>query len=417
MKSNTYYFKTNNNISRPFNNFILPHYNDLPTGGKFYVDIVRAFRYEGFLARSGIWSDPWKTVLHPGLEIPPQAENCKLTFDEITDFISISIKNQIQETNKKYVLFYSGGIDSTVCLVSLLKNLSATDLKNITVALSAESIIENPVFYTKFIKDKIQVIDSSQHLYVDLIDKGYTCITADLGDTIFGTELGTKLYPRLKYLNNNLSVNSKKILEKHFYTVSDKEVHYSLYSDVIISYFDSHLPNEKNNFGKFFYEKVIQNIETSDVPIYSLHDFFWWIIFNIKYSFCALRPGMIYSTGKNRKHLFDNENIFNWFGTVDYQHWSLSNNNNGEKIKGNQPNSYKYAARKYIYEFDKNDWYFNHKLKIASLRQIFMRNYRTHFNEFDNLFAMDTDYNVHYYGNPRVDIEVMDGLYNFKKDW
>jgi len=328
----------------------------------------------------------------------------------------LNIKQQIQTTNNTFVLFYSGGIDSTVCLVALLKNLSDSELKNVIVAMSSESIIENPLFYIKFIKDKFKVIDSSKYTYNDVIEEGHSCITADLGDAIFGTELGTKLYPRLKYLNNNLSNGSKKILEKYFYTVSNDDVHYSIYSDIIIAYLNSHLENERTNFGKLFYEKVVHNIETSNGPVHSLHDFFWWIIFNIKYTFCAMRPGMVYSTGLNRKHLFHDSGIINWFGTNEYQLWSLNNNNNGEKIKGNQSNSYKYAARKYIYDFDKNEWYFVHKLKIPSLKQIFMRNYRKNFKEFDNLFAMDADYNVLYYGDPRVDILVMDGLYDFKKD-
>jgi hypothetical protein len=415
--SNTYLFKTISNISKPFNNFILPHYDELSAAGKFYIDMVKAFNYEGFNPRSGVWSDPWKSVVCPGLEIPSIDKNFNLSFEEITDNESLKIKKEIEEHNKQFMLFYSGGIDSTVCLVALIKNLSDNEIDNVTIAMSSESIIENPNFYKKFIKGKIKTVDSSKFTYDDLIEKGYFCITADLGDTIFGTELGTKLYPRLKYINENLSSGSKKILENYYYTPSSKDVHYSLYSDIIISYFNSYLGSESKDFGKLFYNKVVQNIETSSAPVYSLHDFFWWIIFNIKYTFCALRPGTIYSLGKNRRHLFENNKIINWFGSVEYQKWSLVNNNNGQKIIGNNQSSYKYAARKYIYDFDNDKWYFNHKLKIASLKQIYMRNYRKNFNEFDNLFAMDINYDIHYFGNPKVDIAVMDGLYDFKMEW
>ena len=88
--------------------------------------------------------------------------------------------------------------------------------------------------------------------------------------------------------------------------------------------------------------------------IHSLHDFFWWLIFNIKYLNCAVRGSLYFNDRVEWKTAMDR--IVNWFGHNDYQLWSMVNNNNGQKIKKTQA-SYKWAAREYIYDLDKNDWY------------------------------------------------------------
>jgi len=67
------------------------------------------------------------------------------------------------------------------------------------------------------------------------------------------------------------------------------------------------------------------------------------------------------------------DSIENWFNAREYQQWSMVNNNNGLKIR-NTLASYKYIQRKYIYDFDKNDWYFHFKTKLESLSKLNKRN-------------------------------------------
>jgi PP-loop superfamily ATP-utilizing enzyme len=49
---------------------------------------------------------------------------------------------------------YSGGIDSTLVIISLLKNASEEERNNITILLSENSIGENPNFYKDHILGK-----------------------------------------------------------------------------------------------------------------------------------------------------------------------------------------------------------------------------------------------------------------------
>ena len=200
-------------------------------------------------------------------------------FSDITDNKALDIKNRIFN-GEKFAVMYSGGIDSTLILAALIKNLSLDELTNITVCASIESVIENPTFWNKFILNKFKIIDSKRHKYDDIINMGLTPITADEGDCIFGTLFGLIMYNNYDYYIDGLSTSSKINLQNIKYKISDPDIHFSKYADILIPYLGI---ADDANFGKLFYEKLVHNINTCTVPIRSLHDFFWWLIFNIKY--------------------------------------------------------------------------------------------------------------------------------------
>ena len=60
---------------------------------------------------------------------------------------------------------------------------------------------------------------------------------------------------------------------------------------------------------------------------------------------------------------------------------------------------------------DKNPWYLRYKTKLPSLKSILYRN-EALLNE-DSIFAMDTDYRLHYYNDPKVRTMIEQGLLNF----
>ena len=103
------------------------------------------------------------------------------------------------------------------------------------------------------------------------------------------------------------------------------------------------------------------------MPINSLHDFFWWIIFNIKYLNCAVRGSIYLNDTLDTRVVMSR--IVNWYNNSEYQQWSMVNNNNGQKIE-KTASSYKKAAKDYIWDLDRNDWYRNFKVKIESLWNI-----------------------------------------------
>lgn len=426
-----FYYKQLDPNLRSFSRLLGSSVNDLPEGGRFYFNLARSMRMggENYLFRNGEWSDPFDTCVHPAFTMPVYTSNFNLNFSEVSDLRALDIKKLINDTDRLIAIQWSGGIDSTVALVSLIKNLSPSELSKVMIAMSSDSILENPNFYRNFIKDKFKIIDSENLLFNDYKEKyNAYCIMGDTGDCLFGSELGNKLYPKMKFIQDDTD---------HLYNgVSSLDIHYSSYRDIIIQYFNNNLKNSllsskqqgvvNNNIGEFisgderfgelFYEKIANNIKTSNVPIYSLHDFFWWTIFSGRYMFCALRGPGVFSVGANKESLI-NDCLIQWFNTTEYQLWSMNNNNNGQKLSGPTQGLGKIAAKKYIYEFDKNEWYFKHKMKIVSSPNILRRNWRKHFADFDPMLGVDTNYNLIKIGPPEVNNHVINRLMNYKIDW
>ena len=417
-----FYFVQTSMYNRSFNKVIEPVLNDLSEGSRFYLNISRAFTFESYVPRAGEWSSPWPVITNPNYLMPAYDPSFSKSFEEITDQTALDIAKKIRNTDKEYSLFYSGGIDSTTMVVALLKNLSKEELKKVSICMSADSILENPFFYRTYIQNKLKVIDSDIYDLNTYVNENKVAVVADLGDGLFGTELGTRMYPQFYNIGKQIGYE-EHTLNNLYKNLSNSDYHYSKYKDIIIQYFNNILQSKHSNytdndkcFGELYYTKLDYNIKTSNVPVHSLHDFFWWIIFNVKFMHCALRPGTIHSTGKNRTKIFS-EGMINWFGNNDYQLWSMANNNNGEKIQGTTQSSYKWAARKYIYEYDKNDWYFFHKIKFASMPLVVARNWRKNFEGLDSFFALTEDYHSLHFGDPNIDNYVQEQILNYKIDW
>ncbi|MFZ3230197.1 MAG: hypothetical protein WA160_08330 [Pseudobdellovibrio sp.] len=344
-------------------------YNKSHAEGQFHINLARRFAKNRFVARSGNWTTPWQTELAPGFEIPNNYSTFSGSFSDVTNSRALDIKKLINTSESRVAVYYSGGIDSVVCLAALIQNLSTKELQKIDVCMSSESIIENPYFFENYISGKFNILDSAFVNYNDIEKRQDYAITCDQGDSIFGTELATEMYYK--------------------YDLSNRDVHFSRYQDMIIEFFQL---NNHNQFGKLFYERLLENINTSEVQIFSLHDFFWWIIFNLKYMDCALRGPVFYYPGIENRKMAITKTIINWFHHNSYQYWSMANNNNGQKIRGNSAATYKWAARQYIYAFDKNDWYLRHKLKLSSLINLSHRNKNN--LSGSTIFALDTKYDL-----------------------
>jgi hypothetical protein len=328
--------------------------------GRWYLKIAERLNPSRFVTRDGEWSLPWPQELIPGFEMPKYDPYFNKSFETITDEQAIVIKNRIN-AGEKFAVMYSGGIDSTVVLAALIKNLTTEELTKIVVCASGDSVIENPYFWKKFVNNKLTVLDSKQHKYDDLIEKGYIPITADEGDCLFGTLIGLILYNNFDYMVSKLGPDARLKLSNLKYKISDPEIHYSEFKDLIIAHLDS---SWDQRFGRILYEKYVRNIETASVPIHSLHDFFWWLIFNVKYLNCSVRGALYYNDRIEYKTAINT--IVNWFNAADYQRWSMVNNNNGLKIRST-PISYKNVAKDYIYDVDGNEWYRTFKTKIESM--------------------------------------------------
>lgn len=398
-------------FNRYQDNFWNNLYTEVSDDSKFFIDLARRINPSRFVSRHGEWKLPWPQKVPELYQMPIYNPNFNLSFSEVTDLRTFEIKNSIQNSDEKFAVMYSGGIDSTVIVCAMIKNLSKEELKNIKICMSSHAVIENPNFYYRFIKNNFEIINSNDCKYDDLIEQGLRPITADEGDCIFGTILGLSLYNNYDHLISNLPDKEKlKNLKDRF---TDPQIHYSEYRDVIIQHFS--IPSNKN-FGRQFYDKFQKNIDTSKISIQSLHDYFWWMIFNIKYLNCSVRGAVYFN---DRIHCSTAlQKIINWYNGKLYQQWSMVNNNNGEKIDLSM-GSYKIAARKYINEIDKNPWYFNFKIKLESLGGSVVAaqklNHLTINTRPNARFGLDKDYNLLFIDDPEVQRYIIRNMINFKE--
>jgi hypothetical protein len=382
-------------------------------GGKFTIDIATKLTTNRFVPRHGEWSLPWEQTLIPGYEMPAYDPAFSKTFEQVSDERALEIKARVN-AGEKFAVMYSGGIDSTVVMSALIRNLTTEELKSIIVCASADTVIENPVFWSTQIAGKFTVRNSQITKYDTLIEEGLTPITADEGDCMFGTVLGLNLYANYEYYIQDLSPETQANLRPLKYKIADGDIHFSAYKDLIIKHMG--VPNNPN-FGRMFYEKMVKNINTSKVPVHSLHDFFWWEIFNVKYLNCAVRGALYFNDRVEWQKAVTS--IFNWFCAIDYQRWSMANNNNGIKIQ-NTLSTYKQCAKDYIWTVDKNDWYRYFKIKLDSLGHI---TFTQDVSVVDqgrrpvDRTGLTGDWEMMYLDDPVVRDFFRERLLNYKVDW
>jgi hypothetical protein len=386
------------------------------SGGKFMLDLSMLYKPQRFVSRNGEWSLAWPQQIPPGFEMPTYNASFNKSFKDISDDRAREIANLINLKNQKFVVMYSGGFDSTIIMAALIKNLTQEELKNVSVCANGHSMIENPTFWKKFIWNKFKIYDSAQYKYDDLIELGLRPITADEGDCIFGTMSFLELQQNYEYYLEKVSLESRVHLSNLKSKMTSPDVHYSEYKDLIIQHWST---TNSPNLGKDWYDKFDKNIKTATVPIYSLHDYYWWILFNIKWVSCAIRISVFLNDRLDYGTVI-NDWAVNWFSSVNYQQWAMVNNNNGEKIESG-PTTYKMAARKYIHDLDKNDWYYFFKLKLGSLGPNVM-----YHQEVSNLpkrltpnarFGIDSDYNLLSIDDRDVQDYIRYHMSQFERDW
>ena len=424
----TLYFSSIN-FNGVHNDFWTACYNETGEGGKFAIDLARRLNPNRYVTRdSSEWTNPWPQEIIPKYAMVPYDSSFKLNFSEVSDLKALDFKARINSKNERFAMMYSGGIDSTTMVVALLKNLTVQELKNVSICTSIPAIVENPVFWEKFIYGKFEIIDSMANKYHDLISRGYTPVTADDGDCIFGTVFGIGLYHNWEVVANKAGFTESRKAEIRAIMprFSDPEVHYTQFADLLTAYFSippdkkfhivgQAVPNPK--FGKLLYDKFARNAQTATVPINSLHDFFWWLIFNVKMLNCGVRGALYYNDHIEPERAI--HAIENWYNDPLYQNWSMNNNNNGTKI-GHTAATYKQAARDYIYEFDRNPWYRSFKLKLESMALNVVRQdiqLDSSMGRPTSRFGITKDYKLITLEQPDVQEYIRHHLNNFQITW
>jgi hypothetical protein len=221
--------------------------------------------------------------------------------------------------SRKIFVFWSGGLDSTGALIALMKNCP---LDQIVVVMSDSSVVEAPVFFERYIKDKLEIRWMDPGIVARHIRTGIAegiVVTGEIGDQLFGTV--------------NFEGVSNELLEGHWRKGIIKGA-YTDYEDFVRA-----CPRDLDNYA----------------------DFLWWINYSIKYQCVQMR--MILEV----KNSILEQNTFHFFDSSDFNDWTITAPIS-LKFPDMDQQKYKHPLRSYIYDYDGDTSYFKNKKKERSLR-------------------------------------------------
>jgi hypothetical protein len=301
----------------------------------------------GVYNRCGRDTLPFKNGLKhlPGFAIPAYDAAFNQSWQEITDKRCYELRQR--RFNKKWVIAWSGGIDSTTIISSIIKNLPTADFDNIIIACNKFSVWENPRFFQDFIHPNFQTIDSMRLLDLDILDE-HIVIDGEPADQLFagGTSLPIMLSHGLDFL------------EKDIIKDADLLIDYIANTSMKVG-FDA--PGK--DFAQRYFTMLMDNIRSVDIPVNTFHDCMWWIYFNFSWTSVKMRELENYRDISNAALYL--ENFVHWFDADSYQLWSMINNTRNQKY-GSSIGHYKLAAKQYIFDLDKNPYFLKYKTKLVS---------------------------------------------------
>jgi hypothetical protein len=271
----------------------------------------------------------------------PQINNSETRFDIVLDQIAEKFCLQIKQTQRTPYIMWSGGIDSTAILVSLLKIANKELLEQLVIVRNQASIDENPYFYNQYIKNKLTTVDTDQFKITSKNYNKILLVNGDCAEMIFGST-----HPETLARQGQLDI-----------------IHEPFHNDTLLR---RSLKTTNPAALNFSLDLIKESVKYSPVPIETIYDFLWWHYFNFKIIDSLVRPMIHLAEELTAEQTADFwTNTFQRFYMYpEMQIWSMLTNNTRRE---NMHIGYKHDAKKYIYEFDHNDFYYNNKQKWPSI--------------------------------------------------
>ena len=295
------------------------------------------------------------------------------TFQQVTDDQCVNWLKQ--KSHRPWVVQWSGGIDSTLILCAILKNTSLDDRQNISVICDRAGVYENPRFFFNHVKPNFKILDTQTTKIQTLYDTHFV-IDGHPADLLFCGQNGIAIAQRFP-----------NILEKNYRTNLDQ----------LLQYMEVRVDR---SFAEWYYERMLDNICSVDMPIETVYDFWWWQFFNFTWPDVAVYYNFVGNVESKNPDTFIKfqANHLMWYATDAYQQWSMNNNNNNVKY-GKTLAETKLPSKHYIHEFDRDDYYRWFKTKQDSLS-------KPSFYEQDILCVLD-DFRILYTKDMALFLELL----------
>ena len=242
--------------------------------------------------------------------------------------------SDLEKVKGKVYLMWSGGIDSSVAITSILKFGSAELKSRVTIVLSTNSFHEFPEMFQLLCKHFPFL---NVYYYPDTyINDDDLLVTGELGDQLFGSD----------FIYN---------IAQHF----GESAIFGNYEEFVPKLFTNLVGLEA---AQTYFNNIEPIVAESPFPIKTCHDFFWWWNFTQKWQHVKFRV-LCQNVIDSKKY---SKNVTSFFDTIPFQVWSLTHHS--EKIKKDLL-SYKWIAKDFIIENTGFNSYRN-KPKLGSLKNI-----------------------------------------------
>jgi hypothetical protein len=267
------------------------------------------------------------------------------TYSELCDERAHQLLERAQQLDVPLCALWSGGIDSTCLLVSLLRNATRAQKEHIIVLMSEDSIDEYPAFYAKHIRSKLR--RESAMLFPYLLGSKNLIVNGELNDQLFGSD-----------------IIAKAIVQFGGEVVRERYSH-----DLFVEFFTKMTDGDRAS-AELFVELFERLRDNAPIPIKTNHEMWWWINFVMKWQAVYMR--VLSFAAERNAHLITPEYVRSYYApfynTQGFQLWSM--NNSVEQKVRNGWRSYKWPAKEVIYEFTKDAGYRDNKLKRGSLHYL-----------------------------------------------
>jgi hypothetical protein len=274
------------------------------------------------------------------------------TFEDLCNERAVELLRRAEQLNVSLYVFWSGGIDSTLVLVSLLKNATPRQLAGLVVLMSEESISEYPKFYDEYIRGKLQVDSSVMFPY--LLGAKQLVVNGEHNDQLFGSDMVGKLVVKF----------GPEVMHRPY----DRNLFFRFFDDNIND-------REATNFCLDRFEELRAAAPVSITTNY-LH--LWWISFAMKWQAVFMRT-LAYASPRLVTNIdlgYLNTYYAPFYCTEAFQLWSMANPD--QKIK-DKWSTYKWVCKDIIYDFTKDADYRDNKIKRGSLYFLLLQQTPYHF--------------------------------------
>lgn len=270
-------------------------------------------------------------------EIPTQ-------LDALHDYDTLCIlrAKEILASSKKIMIFYSGGLDSTVVVLSFLIAIKAGhgSFDQITIAATPHSIVENPEFWFARVLPNFRLASANAVLQQVSSDDVDCYVLGENADQLFGSDI---------ILGDMTLLDKPSTADELERFISSKGV---------------------AETAKPYVHRVLSKLKASSpCKLETMADIIWWLNFSCKWQSVALRTLCFTNFLDKFSNLEQLGRFKTFFNTPEFQVGAITNSFAKWGTKPAHEN-YKMASRTFIEAYAGLDKYCASKIKVPSLYRV-----------------------------------------------